>query len=91
MSDVGNRIKDYRKRLNVSQAQLARALGYKDGNTVLHWENGRSVVPNDKLDEIAKILRCDVNDLLGIPTHEKSLADYSTDELLAELKRRTRM
>lgn len=88
MGDVGDKIKYYRKRLNVSQAQLAQALGYKDGNTVLHWERGRSPVPNNKLDEIAKILRCDVKDLLGIPTHEKTLADYSTQELLAEIERR---
>lgn len=78
---TGTRIRELRenhKPKKMSQAALAKKLGYEDGNTVLYWENGRSEVPNEKLSEIADIFRVDINYLLGnIDTPNLSISQHA--------------
>ncbi len=55
-------IRAYRKRLNMTQKQLADATGYSE-KTVSKWECGPSIPPVDALFRIAEIFSCDINDL----------------------------
>lgn len=62
---VGERIKCIRTDKKMSQLELANLLGYDSGNTVLYWENGRSSVPADVLDQLSDIFNVSIYYLLG--------------------------
>ena len=74
---------------DISQYKFAMMIGASKSSTIGSWLKG-SVEPSlYYVLRICKVLKITPNDLLGFSEH--SLADYSTDELLLELKRRTRM
>ena len=37
---IGYRLRDARKRMNLSQEQVKRALGFRSANRISQWENG---------------------------------------------------
>ena len=58
-----------------------------------YYERGMREPNITKIKTICEVLNCDANYLLGITDEpkapvQKSIQDFSTDELLAELKRR---
>ena len=53
----------YRKKMNLTQAEVAEMLGL-DQTTVSRWERGRKLPRADRLPRIAEIYRCSVDDLL---------------------------
>ena len=55
-------IKFYRNSLKLTQKQLADLLGLKR-STISMWEIGKSYPCSNKLNEIAILLHCTVNDL----------------------------
>lgn len=59
-------IKQWRKFRKVTQARLAEALDMSEGN-LSNIENGKQPYIQDHMEAIARILRCEVADLLRSP------------------------
>ena len=68
------RIRTLRKEANLTQEQLAKALGYQTATIISMWENGERMPPTSKLPALARLLRCSISDLFA--------ADMSDDRLL---------
>lgn len=64
---LANRLKEYRKLLNLSQKELADKLG-KAQTVVSSWEIGTGVPSANQLPAIAKALEVSVDDLIGTPS-----------------------
>lgn len=58
---MGNRIRDRRIELNMSQDDLADALGFKNRSSVARIENGETDLTQTKAKKVANILKLDVN------------------------------
>ena len=62
--EIGQRIRDQRNRLGMSQQELAEAVGYTSKVAISRIEAGQINVPMDKMARIAKCLDVRVSDLL---------------------------
>lgn len=58
------RFKDLRKKANLTQVQIAEALNIGQ-STVSMWESGENLPRADKLPQLARLLNCTVDELLG--------------------------
>lgn len=56
------RIRELRKKANLTQSQLSKYLGI-DTSAVSLWETGKSMPTADKLPDLAKILGCTIDEL----------------------------
>jgi DNA-binding XRE family transcriptional regulator len=63
-STIGNNIRRYRKAANVSQQQLAQALGIKQAAVSL-WEHGRTTPRSNMIPAILEMLNISIEDLYG--------------------------
>jgi DNA-binding transcriptional regulator YiaG len=63
-STIGNNIRRYRKSANVSQQQLANALGIKQAAVSL-WEHGRTTPRSNMIPALLEILNISIEDLYG--------------------------
>lgn len=63
--EFGNRVRDRRKELGLSQTELAVKIGYKDKSTVAKIESGDRDIPRSKIVEIAEALSVTPQFLLG--------------------------
>ena len=61
---LGTRLRDVRRRRNVTQATLAKALGFAHPSTISSIEKGRRPVSDDELKCIAQVLKCSKDSLL---------------------------
>nr|DAL58634.1 MAG TPA_asm: helix-turn-helix domain protein [Caudoviricetes sp.] len=59
MDNIGERIKKERERLELSQAELGRLVGYSSRSTINKIEKGERDIPRDKVAKFAQVL--DVN------------------------------
>lgn len=59
-----NSIGRLRRKANLTQEQLAAALGVTQG-TVSQWENGLSFPRSSKLKELARLFECPIEALYG--------------------------
>ena len=84
---IGERIRKARKKHKprLTQEELAQKIGISV-TSVRNWEKGRFEPAEENIIEIAKACGVDALWLKGL--HERNLQDYTTDELLAEIKRR---
>lgn len=57
------RIRDLRKKNQISQSDLAKKLNISQ-STIAMWETGKALPRTDKLPILAKIFNCSVDDLL---------------------------
>ena len=57
-------VKQHRMRAGLRQEDIAEKLGI-DRSTVAKWEAGESLPRADKLPQLARLLGCKVDDLLG--------------------------
>lgn len=64
---VGPKIKEYRNKAGMTQADLASRL-HVTYQAVSRWENGDVEPSIDTLREICNIFNCDINELLEMPT-----------------------
>lgn len=62
--DIPSIIRDARIRKNMTQAQVASALGYKSFQAYQNWELGARTVPDEKKRALAKLLDLTVDDLV---------------------------
>jgi len=63
-------IAERRRRIGLTQEELAQKLG-TDRTTVVKWEKDKSFPRPDMLCQLARVLGCTPNDLLGFETEEK--------------------
>lgn len=62
---LGANIRAARERLNMTQEELAKKLGYKSRSSINKIESGENDIPQSKVIEFAKALGVTVMDLLG--------------------------
>ena len=55
-NNIGNLIKEARKLKGISQADLSKELGYKNGQFVSNIERGLCSIPYEKIHLLAKVL-----------------------------------
>lgn len=90
---IGMNIKTVRKSRKMTQEQLAQKIG-KHESSIRKYEKGLTDIPNEVIIKIADVLEVSPAELLSVDEWEskfnsyKNLADYSTEELLAEIERR---
>ena len=91
MNTTGEKAKAFRKSLGLTQKEFTEWIAghgiklYKP-EMVAAWENGRRYVPI-KVQALIEI-ECEDEKEFLYRSRKSELADYTTDELLAELKRR---
>ena len=62
---LGTRLRDLRRRRNVTQEALAKALGFAHPSTISSIEKGCRPVSDDELKCIAQVLNCSKASLLN--------------------------
>ena len=62
LNDLGTQIIDYRKKQNITQAQLAIEMGVSQV-TIANWECGRFRPKGEALEKVKKLLNLDVPDI----------------------------
>lgn len=75
---VGANIKKRRFELNMSQQDLADAMGYKTRSTIAKIESGENDVTQKRLAKFAEVLDTTVEALMGISTPVTLATSYST-------------
>lgn len=65
MPEIGRRIKARRMELNMTQAELAKRLGYKNKTAITKIENGINDITQTKAIEFAKALDVSIAYLMG--------------------------
>lgn len=82
MSNIGEKIKLYRKRAGISQAKLAEEIGYTQ-SAVYSWEKGKAIPPLATLEEIAIALEVNFFDLVDLKNDgelaEQHISKYPFD------------
>lgn len=84
---LGNRIKQLRKNLKLTQADLADKAGLST-NFIALLEKGKRSASVDTLLRISKVLKVELKDLFDFP-EKKTKAQAAIDELLKILKRKS--
>ncbi|MBW4533360.1 MAG: helix-turn-helix domain-containing protein [Pleurocapsa minor HA4230-MV1] len=65
------RIKQLRQAKNITQANLAERLNTTQ-QTIQRWETGKTNIPSESLKELAIVLDCSVDELLGIAKYSRT-------------------
>lgn len=68
---IGNRIKDRRKELGMTQGELASKMGYKDNSAIARIESGENDIPQSKVTKFAEVLNTTESALMGWDEEEK--------------------
>lgn len=76
-------IKEMRKKLHISQAEFAEAMGVSM-RTVGSWERGESLPRAEQLWNCAEVLECTPNDIMG---WNEEAGSFSSDKELASDER----
>jgi len=84
---LGNRIRQLRKNLKLTQAQLADKAGLST-NFIALLEKGKRSASVDTLFRISKVLKVELKELFDFP-EKKTKAQVATDELMKLLKRKS--
>lgn len=69
--EIGEKIKEKREKLNLSQEQLADKLGYKSKTSIHKVEQGMTDLPQSKIIEFAKALNTTPTYLMGLEIPEE--------------------
>ena len=84
---LGNRIRQLRKNLKLTQAGLADRAGLST-NFIALLEKGKRSASVDTLFRISKVLKVDLKELFDFP-EKKTKAQVALDELMKLLKRKS--
>ncbi|MET3969077.1 helix-turn-helix transcriptional regulator [Bradyrhizobium sp. S3.9.1] len=79
---IGEKIRGYRNKRNVSQEELGRMLGVSF-QQIQKYEKGANRVTSSRLQQIAKIFECDVADLLPEQKKGKKIQTLSNLDRIA--------
>lgn len=80
MNKLSQLVTEYRKKRGISQAKLAKSLGYGNPQFVSNWERGKCQVPKNKIRDISKILR-----ISNLQILDAAMTDLK-EEVLGQLK-----
>lgn len=72
--EIGKRIRKYRKKLGISQKELAKRIGVSNGR-VSNWEQGLNRPDADMLPELCHALNVSPSLLLGVKLTKDELSD----------------
>ncbi|MBX7232094.1 MAG: helix-turn-helix domain-containing protein [Bdellovibrionales bacterium] len=70
-SKVGDFFKDKRVEVNLTQSEVAEALGLSSGQFVSNWERGVSMPPMDYLPKLVKLYKINKSELVSVYTSEQ--------------------
>ncbi len=59
---MNQKIREYREKLSMTQAELAEKLGIRQ-SAIAMWENGTRFPRADKLPQLARLLGCTIDEL----------------------------
>lgn len=62
---IGEKIKERRIALNLSQRDLAEMMGYSNHSTIARIEAGKVDLPQSKIVQFAEVLKISIADLMG--------------------------
>ena len=82
MSTVGNNIMAMRKRLGITQEELAKKMGYKSKSTINKIEMGINDIPQSKIAKFAEVLGTTPAFLMGWEEQEEK--NLPTEETLTD-------
>lgn len=87
--DIGERIRRRREELNMSQAELARMVGYTSRSTITRIERDGNGISQDKIVAIAKALRVTPSYLMGWEDEEVATLTAMQEEAMGKFFRLT--
>ena len=79
--NLGENIRTYRRKLNLTQEQLADRLGVS-GQSVSRWENGATYPDMEFLPVMARLFGCTTDDLLGCGKEYRTPTDRELQETI---------
>jgi transcriptional regulator with XRE-family HTH domain len=82
--DIGERIKRRREELNVSQAELARMVGYTSRSTITRIERDGNGISQDKIVAIAKALKTTPSYLMGWEEADVAMLTAMQEDTMAK-------
>jgi len=86
-NEIASRIREARKKLGITQSELAKAIGTHT-NVIWQYENAKRIPTLENGNQIAKVLQIDLNYLLGINhSNEYKHNQLSVDELIIEVRK----
>jgi transcriptional regulator with XRE-family HTH domain len=85
MADLGKRINDLRKQLNISQTELAAKTNISK-SMINRYENKDVQPPADILNKIADVLNTSADYLLNGTSDQKAKANITDNKLLQQFK-----
>lgn len=68
---LGEKIKEYRKKKNMTQKELANLIGAKH-NSISDWENNKNKPDADTIERLCEVLEMIPNDFFGNYSREES-------------------
>ena len=77
---IGKRIKAFRKERGLTQAQLAKDLGYSHKSVITHIEKGESEMSYEKMLLLLRTYAADANELFDVELIDKKLDDWRTKQ-----------
>lgn len=72
---IGERIKQRRNELQMSQRELASKLGYANNTTLAKIENGQVDLSQTRIKQFAEVLAVDVSYLMGWTEEKQPMSD----------------
>jgi len=73
---IGPRIKAFRKGRGITQAELAKSLGYSHKSVITHIEKGESEMSYEKILLLLRTYAADANELFGVQHIDKLLEEH---------------
>lgn len=86
---LGDRVKQKRENMGLSQEELADKMGYKSKTSIHKIEQGITDLPLSKVEELAKVLNVTTSYLMGWESkkEENNIFSQLTDEELVKLEK----
>lgn len=81
------KIKEWCKTNNAKKQDFCNKVGIHT-NMIARYRKGIAYPTNEVLEKMCSVLGCSPNDFIPVVKKEKTLDEFTTDELLAEIKRR---
>lgn len=73
---IGPKIKAFRKRRDITQAELAKSLGYSHKSVITHIEKGESEMSYEKILLLLRTYAADANELFDVQHIDKLLEEH---------------